>query len=74
MLGVNRSTFIRRSVAVVIAKVLDVPLASVLAESPRAMRTGASNPRTNGGHDTGEDIEKWCAHPGCTGKHLRVYR
>lgn len=72
--GVNRSTFVRRAIAIQTAHVLDLPVQVILYESPQ--------PRAWGGHpipaeqakgmrDLGEGIERWCPHPGCDGGHLR---
>lgn len=70
--GVNRSTFIRRSAALVAAHTLGIDVRDILWHSPapdgyRAQRLRVD---TGGARDTGEGIEQWCPHPGCEGDHL----
>ena len=70
--GVNRSTFYRRSAAVVAAAILGIDVRAILIESPRPSGYGEHRLRVDvaGARDTGEGIEKWCPHPGCDGHHL----
>jgi len=72
--GVNRSTFVRRALAVAAANVLGVSVRTILFESP-APRAWGAHPmppqQAMGLRDLGEGIEGWCPHPGCTGDHLR---
>jgi hypothetical protein len=73
-MGVNRSTYVRRAIAVVTAGVLDLDVRVLLSETPVAMAWGAPPPaprlRQQGLRDTGEGIEAYCPHPGCTGEHF----
>jgi hypothetical protein len=69
--GVNRSTFIRRSVAVQIAAALDRDLLLLLRLCPSAKPWGGQfELYTAEQVDEGERIEAWCPHPGCDGSHL----
>lgn len=73
--GVNRSTYIRRALAVHTAHVLGIPVRLILMESPEVRAFGAqTSPQRQalGLHDNGEGIEDWCPHPGCDGTHLSV--
>jgi hypothetical protein len=73
-MGVNRSTFIRRTLAVQAAAVLGVDVRLILFESPQALAHGVhALPRqlSEGVRDHGEGIEAFCPHPGCAGGHLR---
>lgn len=66
---VNRSSYIRRALAVMIAHDLRLPIREVLYHSPAIGRYGQV--QTNRGkRDRAQDIEDWCPHPGCDGKHL----
>lgn len=69
-LNVNRSTFIRRSIAVQVASVLGIPIAEVIhnLQSPSIYHGPVQKDR--GGRDDGEGIEAFCPHPGCSGQHL----
>ena len=67
----NRSTFVRRAVAVQIAHTLSLPMSQVLAASP-AQGEYARVQTHRGGSDTGAGIEHFCPHPGCSGAHLRT--
>jgi hypothetical protein len=71
--NVNRATFVRRSCAVVAAKLLDVDVHTILYESPKAGGYGEQRLRVADGgmRDDGKDIAKWCSHPGCDGQHFR---
>lgn len=73
-LNLNRAAFIRRSAAVVAAKVLDQPVSIFLAETPYAFPPGMQGVLGGGrapDHDTGEGIEQFCTHGDCDGQHLR---
>jgi hypothetical protein len=73
-MGVNRSTFVRRAVAVHAAHALGIDVRTILWESPRARAWGEHTlPReqSRGLRDDGTGIENWCPHPGCDGSHLR---
>jgi hypothetical protein len=73
-MGVNRSAYVRRALAVVTAGVLEMSVHDLLRETPIALPWGAGPlpPRlqAKGMHDTGEGIDAYCPHPGCTGGHL----
>lgn len=71
-LDVNRSTFVRRALAVAMAHVLQVDVRDILYHSPKARPYGPLRHVGEGAgqHDTGEGIEAWCPHPGCDGAHL----
>lgn len=67
--GVNRSTFIRRAVAVQVATVLGVDVRTILVHSPSPKPWGFD--RFPGSDiDDGTGITTWCTHPGCDGSHL----
>lgn len=71
----NRSTYIRRALAVHAANVLGVSVLDVLYESPvNRVAHELHNPgiQQQGLRDLGEGIEAWCPHPGCDGSHLSV--
>ena len=67
--GWNRSTYMRRALAVQIAKDLGVSVLDVLHRSPSEGLHGHVQ-RNRGGRDSGVGIETFCPHPGCTGEHL----
>ncbi|HEU4913073.1 MAG TPA: hypothetical protein VFV76_14380 [Actinomycetes bacterium] len=67
--GVNRSTWVRRTLAVGIADALVLPVRDVLYHSPAPGPFGGHQFH-RGQRDTGEGIEAWCPHPGCDGSHL----
>ena len=68
-MNVNRSTFIRRAVAVQIAKVLDRDVYGILTYCPEAKPWGFDKfPGKK--MDDGSGIQNWCTHPGCSGSHL----
>jgi hypothetical protein len=72
-MGVNRSTYVRRVIAVHAAHVLGIDVRTILFESPKARAFGAGPMRrdlTMGARDDGDGIEGWCPHPGCEGDHL----
>lgn len=69
-LDVNRSTMIRRSVAVQAAATLGIRVHPVLALMPSAKGWQSHGSRVNDGPDLGDRIELWCPHPGCDGGHL----
>ena len=73
-MAANRSTYVRRVLAVHAAHVLGVPVRTILWESPDPKVWGyhpvAPQLRTKE-RDDGEGIEGWCPHPGCTGEHLK---
>ena len=72
-LGVNRSTFVRRALAVAMASVLEVDVREILYHSPKARPFGPIREvgKGAGEHDDGDGIETWCPHPRCSGDHLR---
>jgi hypothetical protein len=69
---VNRSTYVRRTLAVAVARDLGVPVRVVLWESPKpgGFRNEKIRVRDGGERDEGQGIEDWCPHPGCDGAHL----
>jgi hypothetical protein len=69
-LNVNRSTLIRRAVAVQIAAVLGRDIAGVLRYCPNPKPWGF-NGWPGEEMDDGTGIEHFCPHPGCDGSHLR---
>lgn len=69
--GYNRSTFMRRAIAIQVAHVLKMPVHQVLWHSPAPGPYGGRQFYA-GKRDHGEDIENWCPHPGCEGEHLRL--
>lgn len=69
-MNVNRSTFIRRSVAVMIARVLDRDVHGILRYCPDPKPWGF-NQFPGSAMDDGTGITMWCTHPGCDGSHLR---
>lgn len=77
--GVNRSTYIRRALAVAMAYDLDMDVRDLLQHTihPDASRfRDPKRPRQRGKsafaptRDDGVGIEKWCPHPGCDGTHI----
>lgn len=75
VVGVNRSTYVRRVLAVHASSVLKVPVRMILWESPKPRRWGEHyqpSAQAAGQRDDGEGIESWCPHPGCDGTHLSV--
>lgn len=66
---VNRSSYMRRAIAMMIAHDLGMDIRDVLWHSPAIGRHG-KHQTNRGKRDRGEGIESWCAHPGCEGKHL----
>jgi hypothetical protein len=66
---VNRSSYIRRSIAVLLAHDLNMPITDVLYHSPAIGPHGRHQWR-RGERDQGEGINQWCPHPGCDGHHL----
>lgn len=68
-LNVNRSTFIRRAVAVQIARVLDRDVHGILRYCP-SPKPWEFNGFPGTDTDDGSGIHNWCTHPGCRGKHL----
>jgi hypothetical protein len=71
--NVNRSTFVRRALAVGMASVLKVDVRDILYHSPKPRPFGPIRQVGLGAgeHDMGDGIESWCPHPGCDGEHLR---
>lgn len=71
-LDVNRSTFVRRALAVAMASVLGIDVRDILYHSPCPRPFGPIRKvgEGSGQHDTGEGIGAWCPHPGCSGEHL----
>jgi hypothetical protein len=71
-LNVNRSTFMRRAIAVAASKITGTDVFTILYESPAASGYGDQRMRvkTGGARDTGEGIGAWCPHPGCDGSHF----
>jgi hypothetical protein len=69
--NVTRATFIRRSCAIQMARVLGLDVRTLLLMCPsvRPWRD-RSGPRPIDAHDLGEGIEQWCPHPECDGSHL----
>jgi hypothetical protein len=67
---VNRSTYMRRAIALTLAHDLNLPIHDVLSNSP-APGPYRSKQFNRGQSDDGADIESWCPHPGCQGEHLR---
>jgi hypothetical protein len=68
---VNKSSYSRRAIALLIAHDLGMPIHEVLYETPCIGRWGKIQ-NSPGERDLGEDIENWCPHPGCDGEHLRL--
>lgn len=71
--GVNRSTYVRRALAVAAAADLGIDVKEILWESPkpRGPQEHIERPTVDGGaRDLGHGIEDWCTHPGCDGAHL----
>lgn len=68
-MNANRSTFIRRSIAVQIAHVLGRDVNSILRYCPEPKRWGFTG-FPGSVQDDGTNIELWCPHPGCSGSHL----
>jgi hypothetical protein len=69
-MNANRSTFIRRAVAVQIAHVLQRDVHGILRYCPDPKPWGFDGfPGSE--MDDGTNIEQWCPHPGCRGSHLR---
>lgn len=68
---VNRSSYVRRAVAMLVAHDLGMPVHQVLWETPCVGRWGKIQ-NSPGERDAGEGIEAWCPHPGCSGGHLRI--
>lgn len=66
---VNRSSYMRRAIALLLAHDLGLPIKDVLWRSPAIGRYG-KHQTNKGKRDRAEDIRGWCPHPGCTGKHL----
>lgn len=69
--NVNRSSYVRRAVAMLIARDLVLPVHRVLWETPCIGEWGKIQ-NAPGERDAGEGIENWCPHPGCRGEHLRL--
>lgn len=67
--GANRSTFIRRAIAVQIASVLGRDVNGILRFCPEPKPWGFSA-FPGKAMDDGTGIEAWCPHPGCDGSHL----
>lgn len=67
--NVNRSSYMRRALAVLISHDLGIPVEQVLHHSPAQGRYGGVQDR-RGQRDHAEGIEQWCPHPGCAGKHF----
>ena len=65
----TRATFIRRAVAVQLVRVLGGSVHDYLTLCPSSKRYGTAGSQGDG-FDTGEDIGRWCPHPGCNGLHL----
>lgn len=70
--GVNRSSFVRRALAVAAAGVLGTDVRRILFESPCVKTASVEKAigSTAGVRDDGSGIESWCPHPGCSGEHL----
>jgi hypothetical protein len=66
---VNRSTYMRRAIAIQLAHDLGLNVYKVLWHSPAPGRHGRVQ-TDRGQRDRGDDIENWCPHPCCDGKHL----
>lgn len=69
-MNVNRSTFIRRALAVQIAHVLQRDIGGILRYCPSA-KPWAFKGFPGREMDDSAGIEMWCPHPGCNGSHLR---
>ena len=73
----NRSAYTRRALAVQLASDLDLTVLSVLEMCPLPVSwKGRAMFANNHGTveriiDDGTDIESWCPHPNCDGKHFR---
>lgn len=69
----DRSTYIRRVLALHVARDLGFPLKVLLAACPvpKIPRVTGYAMENSNGHDEGEGIDKLCPHPGCDGQHLR---
>lgn len=67
--NVNRSTFIRRAVAVQIAAALRRDVYSILRYCPEP-KPWQFNGYPGKEMDDGRGIQQWCPHPGCDGSHL----
>lgn len=66
---VNRSSYVRRAIAVAIAHDLGMNIRDLLYHSP-AIGAFGKHQYYRGHRDTAEGIEQWCPHPGCEGEHL----
>lgn len=69
---VNRSSYMRRAIALQIAHDLKMPVLDVLRHSPAQGQYGRHQTE-RGRRDRGQGIEDWCPHPGCDGKHLTKF-
>lgn len=75
VMGVNRSTYVRRVLSVHASQVLGVPVRTILYETPKPLDDAVQRlpkDQRRGLRDLGEGIEQWCPHPGCDGDHLSV--
>lgn len=74
-MNMNRSTYIRRVLAVHAAHVLGIDVRTILRESPVPREWDAKTIppplMARDASDVGDGIEAWCPHPGCTGEHLK---
>lgn len=70
--NVNRSTYIRRAVAVLLSADLDLPVPDILWHSPTpGPYGGLASFDQRGKRDNAVGMADWCGHPGCDGSHLR---
>jgi hypothetical protein len=68
---INRASYVRRALSLLVAHDLGMPIHQVLWETPCIGRWGKVQNRP-GERDAGEGIENWCPHPDCDGDHLRL--
>lgn len=68
-LNVNRSTYVRRAIAVQVSRHLGIPVSLVLWHSPCSGEYGKGQDYP-GERDLGEGIQNFCPHPGCDGRHF----
>lgn len=72
-LGYDRSSYIRRVLAIHVAHTLGYSLNALLHACPEAKPPPVPGVyfKNTGKPDTGEGIDLMCPHPGCDGEHLR---
>lgn len=66
---INRSSYVRRAIAAMVAHDLDLPIRDVLHHCP-APGPYRRMQYQRGQRDDGTGITLWCSHPHCDGSHL----